>query len=116
MTNPIFAAFVRYQGTFIPGVTQTDWWYGVQPIFPGGTTGTPVYTNTGPQANAGLNDIDINNLQWQVQEGAIGYNIFRAAATTPGTNPINPATSPIWFSATAETGIKDKGYPAATRS
>ena len=77
MTNPIFAAFVRYMGTFIPGVTVTDWWYAVQPIFPGGTTGPAVFTHTGPQANAGLNGVDVNHLKWQVQEGDIGYNIFR---------------------------------------
>lgn len=111
MTNPIFAAFVRYQGTFIPGVTMTDWWYAVQPIFPGGTLGTAVYTHTGPQANAGLNGVDINNLQWQVQEGAIGYNIYRKSGSQP-----TVATDPIWFAATAETGVKDIGFPAATRS
>lgn len=111
MTNPIFAAFVRYQGTFIPGVTVTDWWYGVEPIFPGGTTGAAVFTHTGPQCNAGLNGIDINNLQWQVQEGAIGYNIYRKPATQPV-----PGTDPVWFNATSETGIKDIGFPAATRS
>ena len=111
MTNPIFAAFVRYQGTFIPGVTVTDWWYGVEPIFPGGTVGPAVFTHTGPQCNAGLNGIDINNLQWQVQEGAIGYNIYK----TSGAAPV-PGTSPIWFNATSETGVKDIGFPAATRS
>lgn len=111
MTNPIFAAFVRYQGTFIPGVTVTDWWYGVQPIFPGGTLGTAVFTHTGPQANAGLNGVDVNNLKWQVQEGAIGYNIYRQAGSQP-----NVSTAPIWFSATAELGVKDIGFPATMRS
>lgn len=110
MTFPIFAAFVRYQGTFIPGVTVTDWWYGVQPIFPGGTAGTAVFTHTGPQCNAGLNGVDINNLQWQVQQGAIGYNVFRQAGSQPAT------TGTPWFQATSETGVKDIGFPAATRS
>lgn len=110
MTAPIFAVFVRYQGTFIPGVTVTDWWYGVQPIMPGGVTGTAVFTHTGPVCNAGLNGVDINNLQWQVQAGAIGYNIFRAAGAAP------PTTGTPWFQATSETGVKDIGFPAAFRS
>lgn len=112
MTNPIFAAFVRYQGTFIPGITITDWWYGVEPVFPGNTLGSAVFTHTGPVANAGLNGIDINNLQWQVQAGAIGYNIYRATGAAPTVG--NPALA--WFSATNETGVKDIGFPAATRS
>lgn len=111
MTNPIFAAFVRYQGTFIPGVTMTDWWYAVQPIFPGGSLGTAVFTHTGPQANAGLNGVDVNNLKWQVQEGAIGYNIYRKAGAAPVV-----ATDPIWWGATSELGVKDIGFPATTRS
>ena len=110
MTFPIFAAFVRYQGTFIPGVTLTNWFYAVQPIFPGGTTGTAVFTSTGPQCNAGLNGVDINNLQWQVQPGAIGYNVFRQAGSATTT------TGTPWFQATSETGVKDIGFPAATRS
>ena len=110
MTLPIFAAFVRYQGTFIPGVTVTNWYYGVQPVMPGGTTGAAVFTNTGPQCNAGLNGVDINNLQWTVQPGAIGYNVFRQAGSAPA------LTGTPWFQATSETGVKDIGFPAATRS
>lgn len=107
MTGPIFAAFVRYQGQFIPGITLTDWWYAVEPVFPGGTKGTAAYTHTGPVANAGLNNVDICNLQWQVQSGAIGYNIYRATGAAPA------LTTP-WWSATNETGVKDRGFPAAT--
>lgn len=111
MTTPIFAAFVRYQGTFIPSITVTDWWYGVVPYFPGGTTGTGVFTHTGPVCNAGLNGIDVNNLTWQVQAGAIGYHVYRKAGAAPV-----PGTDPIWFDALSETGVLDKGFPAATRS
>lgn len=112
MTGPIFAAFVRYQGTFIPGVTLTDWWYGVEPVMPGNTLGAAVFTHTGPVANAGLNGQDINNLTWQIQPGAIGYNVYRNSGGQPTVG--NPSLA--WFSATSETGVKDKGFPAATRS
>jgi hypothetical protein len=110
MTQPLFAIQARYQGTFIPGVTMTNWFYVLVPIFPGGIVGTPVSNSTGPIANAGLNQIDIVNVQWQPQVGAVGYHLFRQ----PGTAP-TPTGTP-WAEFTSELGVKDIGFPATTRS
>ena len=111
MTKPLFAMQSRYQGTYIPGITMTNWFYVLVPIFPAGVVGVPVQSSTGPVANAGLNDLDIVNVQWQVQVGAVAYNLYRK----PNAIPV-PGTDPIWASFTAETGVKDKGFPAMTRS
>ena len=110
MTTPIFAIQARYQGTYIPGVTMTNWYYTLIPIFPGGTVGTGVSNSTGPIANAGLNGVDIVNVQWQPQVGAIAYNLFRQAGSAPSTS------GTPWASFTSELGVKDIGFPATTRS
>jgi hypothetical protein len=110
MTTPIFAMQTRYQGTFIPGVTVTNWFYALVPIFPGGTTGTAVSNSTGAIANAGLNGIDIVNISWQPQVGAIAYQLFRNAGSAPVT------TGTPWATFTSELGVKDIGFPATTRS
>jgi hypothetical protein len=110
MIQPIFAIQARYQGTFIPGVTTTNWFYTLIPVFPGGTTGSPVTNSTGPTANAGLNGVDVVNVQWQPQSGAIAYQLFRQAGSAP------PTTGVPWASFTSELGVKDIGFPAMTRS
>jgi hypothetical protein len=110
MNQPLFAIQARYQGTYIPGVTMTNWFYTLIPIFPGGTVGTGITNSTGPIANAGLNGVDIVNVQWQPQVGAIAYNLFRNAGSAPAT------TGDPWASFTSELGVKDIGFPATTRS
>ena len=110
MTQPIFALLARYQGTYIPGITMTNWFYTLVPIYPAGVVGVPVSNSTGPVANAGLNDLDIVNVQWSVQVGAVAYQLFRNANSAPVT------TGTPWATFTSETGVKDKGFPAMTRS
>jgi hypothetical protein len=110
MTTPVFAIQTRYQGTYIPGVTTTNWFYSLVPIFPGGTTGSAVTNSTGPVANAGLNNFDIVNIQWQPQSGAIAYQLFRQAGSAPAT------TGTPWASFTSELGVKDRGYPSMTQN
>jgi hypothetical protein len=110
MTTPLFAIQARYQGTYIPGVTMTNFFYALVPIFPGGTTGTAVNNSTGPICNAGLNGVDVVNVQWQPQVGAIAYQLFRGIGSAP------PTTGTPWASFTSETGVKDIGFPAMTRS
>jgi hypothetical protein len=111
MNQPIFAIQARYMGTYIPGVTMTNWQYTLVPIFPGGTAGTPVSNSTGPIANAGLNGVDVVHVKWQPQVGAIAYNLFRATGNSPA-----PTTGDPWASFTSELGVKDIGFPATTRS
>jgi len=89
---------------------MTNWFYTLIPIFPGGTVGTGVTNSTGPVANAGLNGIDIVNVQWSPQVGAIAYQLFRAAGSAPVT------TGDPWAAFTSELGVKDIGFPATTRS
>lgn len=110
MTAPIFAMQARYQGNFIPGITTTNWFYALVPIFPGGTVGTAVSNSTGPVANAGLNGVDIVNVSWQPQVGAIAYQLFRQANSAPST------TGTPWANFTSELGVKDIGFPAMTNS
>jgi hypothetical protein len=104
----------RYQGTFIPGVTLTNWFYALVPVYPGGPASTAVQANTGPFANAGLNGVDVVNISWQPAVGAIGYRLYRNFGTPPvfiGTPP-----PPAWAEFTSELGVKDIGFPATTRS
>ena len=61
-------------------------------------------------ANAGLNGVDVVNVQWQPQVGAIAYQLFRQAGSAPAT------TGTPWASFTSELGVKDIGFPAMTRS
>jgi hypothetical protein len=110
MTQPLFALQARYQGTFIPGVTTSEWFYELVPVLPGNVLASPTATaRTGP-ANAGLNQIDIVNVQWQPFVGAIGYNLFRQRDSPPSTS------GTPWAQFTSELGVKDIGFPATTRS
>jgi hypothetical protein len=112
--QPLFAMQARYQGTFIPQVTTSTWYYALVPVYPSGTVGAGVEANTTATANAGLNGIDIVNVSWSPAVGAIGYRLYRQRDTPPvfiGTPP-----PPAWAEFTSELGVKDIGFPATTRS
>jgi hypothetical protein len=102
---------VNYLGQFVPGVTTTEYFYGVVAY---DTTSAAIAQSAfvsafGPLVLDGDHAI---NISWSPVLGAHHYNVFKNIGSIPAINSSN-----LFYQASfTETAILDVGYPAATRN